>query len=877
MKGRASLLLTVATLLAATLPAFAADEWVWLSGSKWRDTPGSYGTRGVPSGTNEPGGRRHVQTFRSSAGDLWFFGGYGWNSSSIGYLNDLWKYDGTDWTWVSGSNKVDTLGVYGAKGVPSSTNRPGGRGWGATWTATDGTFWLFGGQGYASTGSFGSLSDLWKYDGTNWTWVSGSDSTGRPGVYGTKGVAAAGNVPGARMGAATWLDASGDLWLFGGYGRNATTAGHLNDLWRFDGTYWTWVAGSNATESYAHFGTKGVANALNVPGGWVAGVSWRDSDGDFWLFGGFGYTETTGGTLNAMWKYDGTNWTWVAGSNTTDQYPTYGAKGVPAPGNIPGARFGAASCLDTRGTLWLHGGSGRASNGSGLLNDLWAFDGTNWTWVAGDTLMDKPGQYFVQGVPNAGNVVGGRYYGAAWYDSVHVGLRLFGGYGRDEASVGLLSDLWGRTLSALLPPDLTVSILEAPATVDAGCQSHTVRLRVANQGGGADSCRAGVYLSSDAVITTGDDLLGAASVPALAAGAACTLTVAVTLPALAGDSVHVGVIADDLGALAESDEGNNTGAVTVANLTPRVLSILDVKNDQGRWVRIRFARSSRDVAGSSTPVTQYEAFRRIDADALRGHARPSTVMLLPGWEFAGAIPAHGETEYSMVVPTLKDSNATGPGHSVFFLRAATATPTLFFDSCPDSGHSVDNLPPALPGPFAGVPTAGGNVLHWGANPESDLACYRLYRGTDPGFTPGPGNLLAQSADTGYVDVAGTYVYKLSAVDVNDNEGSFAVVQVTNLVAVPAAGTWELSLGPARPNPGSGSRLSIPFTLPAGGRARLELVDVSGRRLAVREVGTLGAGRHTVDLAEGRRLPAGVYLVRLVQGTETRARRVAVLD
>jgi hypothetical protein len=315
----------------------------------------------------------------------------------------------------------------------------------------------------------------------------------------------------------------------------------------------------------------------------------------------------------------------------------------------------------------------------------------------------------------------------------------------------------------------------------------------------------------------------------------------------------------------------------VANQTPHVLSILDVKNDQGRWVRIRFARSSRDVAGSATPVTQYEAFRRIDADASPSRALSVLELLIAGWDYAGAVPAHGETEYSMVVPTLKDSNATGPGHSVFFLRAATATPTLFFDSCPDSGHSVDNLPPALPAPFAGVPTAGGNVLHWGASPESDLAGYRLYRGTDAGFTPGPGNLLAQSTDTSYVDGVGVYVYKLTAVDVNGNESPCAVAQVTNLVAVPPAGSWELTLGPAQPNPGSGNRLIIPFTLPAATHARLELMDVSGRQVAMREVGSLGAGRHTVDLAEERRLPAGVYLVRLVQGTETRVRRVAVLD
>ena len=44
-----------------------------------------------------------------------------------------------------------------------------------------------------------------------------------------------GNVPGARKFAAASSDASGNLWLFGGRGRDGDgTNGRLNDLWRFD-------------------------------------------------------------------------------------------------------------------------------------------------------------------------------------------------------------------------------------------------------------------------------------------------------------------------------------------------------------------------------------------------------------------------------------------------------------------------------------------------------------------------------------------------------------------------------------------------------------------------------------------------------------------
>jgi hypothetical protein len=56
-------------------------------------------------------------------------------------------------------------------------------------------------------------------------------------------------------------------------------------------------------------------------------------------------------------------------------------------------------------------------------------------------------------------------------------------------------------------------------------------------------------------------------------------------------------------------------------------------------------------------------------------------------------------------------------------------------------------------------------------------------------------------------------------------------------------------------------------------ARLELLDIAGRRIASHEV---GAGQHTLDLGGGQRLAPGLYLVRLTQGANTRTTRVAML-
>jgi hypothetical protein len=62
-----------------------------------------------------------------------------------------------------------------------------------------------------------------------WTWKDGSSTGSQAGVYGTMGMPAAGNTPGARASASSWTDSSGNLWLFGG----DDNVGDLNDLWEY--------------------------------------------------------------------------------------------------------------------------------------------------------------------------------------------------------------------------------------------------------------------------------------------------------------------------------------------------------------------------------------------------------------------------------------------------------------------------------------------------------------------------------------------------------------------------------------------------------------------------------------------------------------------
>lgn len=88
-------------------------------------------------------------------------------------------------------------------------------------------------------------------------------------------------------------------------------------------------------------------------------------------------------------------------------------------------------------------------------------------------------------------------------------------------------------------------------------------------------------------------------------------------------------------------------------------------------------------------------------------------------------------------------------------------------------------------------------------------------------------------------------------------------------------TARLALLGLRPNPATGP-LSVSFALPDASPASLELLDVGGRRLMQREVGSLGAGSHIVRLDEGASLPPGIYWVRLRHGGRSLLSRGAIV-
>jgi len=520
----------------------AHNDWTWTNGTdtagydnsssgpkpQYGSFPASAPTTIPNPFTNTPGARYGAAGWTDTSGNLWLFGGQGYELSGSTQpdnqsapMDDLWVCvmwggDYCDWQLVGSydptammvNGKPTTKGAQiifssqheGQEGTEFGITMPWSRLGAASWTDNAGNLWLFGGSAIP-----GFMNDMWEfnagaYGGTNPNTYTGSAGQwtnygvlvefDAPGVYtGTP-------IPGARVNAVTWKDASGNFWLFGGYGYDGATPtptlGFLNDLWKYNSTThtWTFVSGGNTdlANQKGIYGTQGTAASTNMPGGREEAVGWADANGNLWLFGGEGEDSaaTTNGILNDLWMYNiaSNQWTWVTGSLMADQTGDYEAQPVVGPvnttaaagtcglvaGNVslscsavstsgagPGSRWGAAGWIDAGGTLWLFGGWGLDStgtNGNGALDDLWAYTpnatagqpGT-WVWIKGSNTGSQNGVYGDMTRAYKTYEIwtpGGRSNATHWVDGLGQ-FWLFGGEGYDSTSTtgnGYLNDLW---------------------------------------------------------------------------------------------------------------------------------------------------------------------------------------------------------------------------------------------------------------------------------------------------------------------------------------------------------------------------------------------------------------------------------------------------
>lgn len=346
---------------------------------------------------NTPLGRVGMTlVFDPVRGRVFLFGGLRSTQFARTYGNDLWQYDGVDWspvfasprptarafhsaTWDARRNRMVVFG--GERDLQQLLNDTwewdGGIWQQATPTASPPPQWSLAMQfdhaqqrtvlHSAITATGTSTATTWHWDGTTWSTIgNASPCPGSRSLYGFVQAPP----PGACL-------------LFGGRGQTESGGTYFGDTWLWQGGSWRRAQPTTVPQGRTAFGMAYDSGRRRVVmfGGAVSGTVAADT----WEWNGTNWLQRTTGTQPppvARWHtamaYDPVRAVTVmfGGSDGFlgvfgDAWAWDGTRWSSLPGG-PAPRWGHAMTFDaTRQQIVLCGGGG--------LSDLWQWDGTTWT------------------------------------------------------------------------------------------------------------------------------------------------------------------------------------------------------------------------------------------------------------------------------------------------------------------------------------------------------------------------------------------------------------------------------------------------------------------------------------------------------------------
>ena len=277
-----------------------ASTWVW-SGNAW--------TQKAPAVSPSPRALASM-AWDPSTNTVVMYGGA--SIADNAYLNDMWSWDGTNWTLITPTGTTAPPGMSGATMV---------------WDPDSNGLILFGGT-KASGSTWVTTNATWKFAGGTWTQLNADGASG---------------VPDKRYGhSMTYSESTGQIVLFGGTtgpcAIGGSCPGPFGDTWVFDGGTWT-----KKTPTYSPSPRSAMASAYSPALG--ASV----------IFGGVAILPgSTSLFANDTWAWDGQTW--------------LEAKDIAAP---PGM-FWPTMAPDSQGRLVVHGSGNTSEMPDGP--QTWTYD-----------------------------------------------------------------------------------------------------------------------------------------------------------------------------------------------------------------------------------------------------------------------------------------------------------------------------------------------------------------------------------------------------------------------------------------------------------------------------------------------------------------------
>lgn len=202
-------------------------------------------------------------------------------------------------------------------------------------------------------------------------------------------------------------------------------------------------------------------------------------------------------------------------------------------------------------------------------------------------------------------------------------------------------------------------------------------------------------------------------------------------------------------------------------LKPIISRAADVPNDQGHQLDLKWLRNDLDV--SYQPGAFYSVWREdgvrngavllgsLDELPAALNSKQQDICWWDGdrtWYYLSQVPAFNFGDYGLVVSTLQDSSSTGTHASNYKVIYSNAQG--YWQSIPQSGYTVDNIPP-LPAQRLTLQASAPNqyLLAWdevtegiwegNSYPEQNQVFYKVYASTDPSVPILPENLIGITA------------------------------------------------------------------------------------------------------------------------------------